>query len=103
MNATTMAAADDWFVQKQATISKFHRLYYVRALGRGRYHMMSYKLAARCRCEHSAITAGSISSHRNYSERMVLSFNEEIQSGYYQNTSVSVEGASLEWVDVHGK
>ena len=34
---------------------------------------------------------------------MGLSFNEEIQSGYYQNTSVSVEGASLEWVDVHGK
>jgi hypothetical protein len=25
---------------------------------------------------------------------MGLSFNEEIQSGYYQNTSVSVEGAS---------
>ncbi len=42
----------------------------------------------------------SISSHRNYGKRMALSFNEEIQSGYYQNTSVSVEGASLEWVDV---
>jgi hypothetical protein len=33
---------------------------------------------------------------------MGLSFNEEIQSGYYQNTSVSVEGASLEWVDEGG-
>jgi hypothetical protein len=33
---------------------------------------------------------------------MRLSFNEEIQSGYYQNTSVSVEGASLEWVDEGG-
>ncbi len=33
---------------------------------------------------------------------MALSFNEEIQSGYYQNTSVSVEGALLEWVDVGG-
>jgi hypothetical protein len=33
---------------------------------------------------------------------MVLSFNEEIQSGYYQNTSVSVEGALLEWVDEGG-
>ncbi len=30
---------------------------------------------------------------------MGLSFNEEIQSSYYQNTSVSVEGASVEWVD----
>ena len=29
---------------------------------------------------------------------MGLSFNKEIQSGYYQNTSVSVEGASVEWV-----
>ena len=33
---------------------------------------------------------------------MALSFNEEIQSGYYQNTSVSVEGALLEWVDEGG-
>jgi hypothetical protein len=33
---------------------------------------------------------------------MGLSFNEEIQSGYYQNTSVSVKGASLEWVDDDG-
>ncbi len=90
-------------VQKRATIGEFHQLYYVLALGRGRYHMTSYKPAARCRCERRAITAGSISSHRDYGERMGLSFNEEIQSGYYQNTSVSVEGALLEWVDVHGK
>ncbi len=33
---------------------------------------------------------------------MALSFNEEIQSGYYQNTSVSVEGTSLEWVNEGG-
>ena len=45
---------------------------------------------------------GSVSSHRDYGERMGLSFNEEIQSGYYQNTSISVEGASLEWVDEGG-
>ena len=45
---------------------------------------------------------GSVSSHRDYGERMGLSFNEEIQSRYYQNTSVSVEGASLEWVDEGG-
>jgi len=31
-----------------------------------------------------------------------LSFNNEIQSEYYQNCSVSVEGASLKWVDVEG-
>ena len=34
---------------------------------------------------------------------MPLSFNDEIQSGYYQNTLVSVKGALLEWVDVVGK
>jgi hypothetical protein len=45
---------------------------------------------------------GSVSSHRDYSKRMGLSFNEEIQSGYYQNSSVSVKGASLEWVDKGG-
>ena len=35
----------------------------------------------------------SISSHRDYGKRMLLSFNKEIQSGYYQNTLVSIEGA----------
>jgi hypothetical protein len=45
---------------------------------------------------------GSVSLHCNYSKRLGLSFNEEIQSGYYQNTLVSVEGALLEWVDVDG-
>ncbi len=30
---------------------------------------------------------------------MPLSFNKEIQSGYYQNTSVNVEGALTEWVN----
>ena len=45
---------------------------------------------------------GSVSSHRDYGKRMGLSFNVEIQSGYYQNSSVSVEGASLEWVDKGG-
>ena len=43
---------------------------------------------------------GSVSSHHDYGERMGLSFNEEIQSEYYQN--VSVEGTSLEWVDEGG-
>jgi hypothetical protein len=33
---------------------------------------------------------------------MPLSFNNEIQSEYYSNTSVSVKGASLEWKDVEG-
>jgi hypothetical protein len=33
---------------------------------------------------------------------MPLSFNNKIQSEYYQNCSVSFEGALLEWVDVEG-
>ena len=33
---------------------------------------------------------------------MGLSFNEEVQSQYYQNTSVSFEGALLEWIDERG-
>jgi hypothetical protein len=33
---------------------------------------------------------------------MPLSFNKEIQSGYYQNTSGSVEVTSIEWVDAEG-
>jgi hypothetical protein len=34
---------------------------------------------------------------------MPLSFNKEIQSGYHQNTPVSIEGALLEWVDATGE
>ena len=89
-------------VQKRCTIGEFHRVYYWPALGRGRYHSTSYKLAARCRRERREITQGSVSSHRDYGERLSLSFNKEIQSEYYQNTSVSVEGASLEWIGVDG-
>ena len=33
-------------VQKRCTIGEFHRVYYWPALGRGRYHSMSYQLAA---------------------------------------------------------
>ena len=49
------------------------------------------------------IKQGSVSTHRNYGERMLLFFNKEIQRGYYQNTPVSVEGGSLEWVDEAGE
>ncbi len=90
-------------VQKCTTIGELHRLYYWPALGRGRYHSTSYMLAARCRRERWMITRGSVSSHHDYGERMPLSFNEEIQSGYYQNTSVSVKGALIEWVDAAGE
>ncbi len=37
------------------------------------------------------------------SSTLALSVNEEIQSEYYQNTSVSVKGASLEWIDSGGE
>jgi hypothetical protein len=59
-------------------------------------------LAARCHGERREITRGCVSSHRDYGERMALSFNKEIQLGYFQNTSVSVEGMLLEWVDDDG-
>ncbi len=89
-------------VQKQTMIGEFHHLYYDPALERGRYHMSSYKLAAQCWEEHCRITRGDVSAHRDYGKRMGLSFNEEIQSQYYQNTTVSIEGALLEWMDVDG-
>ena len=43
-----------------------------------------------------------MSSHRDYGERLSVLFNEQIQSEYFQNTSVSVEGTSLEWNGVGG-
>jgi hypothetical protein len=90
-------------VQKHTTIGKLHCLYYWPAFGRGRYHSISYMLAARCQRERWAITCSSISSHHDYGEKMPLSFNKEIQSSYYQNTSVSVKGALVEWVNAAGE
>jgi hypothetical protein len=55
-----------------------------------------------CWRERRTIMGSSISSHHSYNKRMPLSFNKEIQSSYYQNTLVSVEGVSLECVDVVG-
>jgi len=78
-------------VQKNCTIGEFHCVYYLPALGRGRYHSTSYRLAARCCQERREIMLGSVSSHRDYGERLSVSFNEQIQSEYFQNTSVSVE------------
>jgi hypothetical protein len=89
-------------VQKRTKIGKFHRLYYWPALGCGRYHSTSYMLAVCCRRERWTIMWGSIGSHPDYGERMPLSFNKQIQSGYYQNTSVSIKGALLKWVNAAG-
>ena len=78
-------------VHMTTKIGEFHHLYYGPALKKGRYHMTSYKIAACCRRERREIEEGCVSSHRDYGDRMGLSFNEEIQSQYYQNTSVSVD------------
>jgi hypothetical protein len=69
-------------VQKRTKIGEFHCLYYGPALGNGRYHSTSYRLVARCWKERRTIKRGSISTHRNNDERIPLSFNKEIQSGY---------------------
>jgi hypothetical protein len=71
-------------------------------LRRSCYHMTSYRLAVQCCPERCTITRSSVSSHHDYDERLGLLFNKEIQSGYYQNTSVSIEAALLEWVEVNG-
>jgi hypothetical protein len=89
-------------VQKRTKNGEFHCLYYWPAFSHGQYHSTSYMLAARCWRERQTITRGSVSSHWDYGERMPHSFNKETQSSYYQNTSVSVEGALIEWVDAAG-
>ncbi len=71
-------------VQKRTKICEFHCLYYLPANGRRQYHMTSYMLAGQCRRERQAIEWGDISLHYDYSKRMALSFNKELQSRYYQ-------------------
>ncbi len=70
--------------------------FYVPVLGCNRYHMTNNRLAAQCHVERRTIMRGSVSLHCNYGKRLGLSFKEEIQSRYCQNTLVSVEGALLE-------
>jgi hypothetical protein len=89
-------------VQKRTMISKFDCLVYIPALGQGCYHSTSYMLATQCQREQQVIMCRSVSSHPEYGSRMSFSFIEEIQSGFYQNTSMSVEGALLEWVNMDG-
>ena len=89
-------------MQKCTKIGEFLCLYYWLALGRGRYHSTRYMLAARCRRERQTIMCASVGSHHSYGVRMLLSFNKEIQSSYYQNMSLSVEGVPLEWVNAAG-
>ncbi len=89
-------------IKKRTSIGGFHCVYYGPALSCARHHHASYMLAMPCCGERRKITRGCVSSHCDYGERMALSFNKEIQLGYYQNTSVSVEGALLEWVDDDG-
>ena len=82
-------------VHMTTKIGEFHCFYYGPAIKKGQYHMTSYKIAACCQRERRKIEQGCISPHRDYGERMGLLFNEEMQLQYYQNTSVSVEGASM--------
>ena len=65
-------------VQKHVKIGEFHRIYYGPALGHGRYHSTSYRLAARCRRKRRTIKRSSVSTHQDYIERMLLSFKEEM-------------------------
>ena len=90
--------------EKRTSIGEFQRSYYVPAIRRMKYHHTYFTLAARCRKERqSLIKKGSPSSHRDYGERLKVNFNEQLQCGYFENTSVSVEGSGLGWVDAAGK
>jgi hypothetical protein len=90
-------------VQKCAKIGEFHHLYNRPALGRGHYHSTSYRLVPLCWRKRRTIKRGSVNTHHNYGKRIPLSFNKEIQSGYYQNTLVSVKGTLLKWVNAAGE
>ncbi len=70
-------------VQKHTSIGEFHHVFYGPKLSRARYRHTSYMLAVQCCGERRKITRRCVSSHRDYGERMALSFNKEIQLGYY--------------------
>ncbi len=82
-------------VQKRTKICKFCCHYYCPALCCGWYHVPFHQLHA-----SSVVRLRQQPPHLRQED--AISFNKEIQSGYYQNTLVSVKGALLEWVNWAG-
>ena len=91
-------------VMMETTISKFHTSYYIPAIKKLAFHLPHVRILGTNHCGEMRRTAfkrrelfQDVLCHRDYDERLVSSFVNQIQSEYYGgNISVSIEGIALE-------
>ena len=88
----------------QISIDDFHTSFYIPAIKKLSFHLTNVRIIGTNNCGNTCHEAFKrhISNHyllccRNYSERVVASFEHQILSEYYsRNRSVSIEGITLE-------
>ena len=91
-------------VMMETTISDFHTSFYISAIQKLAFHLPHVRILGTNHCGEMQRTAFKqcelfqyVLCCRDYSERVVASFSNKIQSEYYGgNSSVSIEGISME-------
>ena len=85
------------------TISNFQTIFYIPEIQKLVFHIPHVKILGANTCDDSRQTAfkcrksfQDVLCRRGYAERVVASFDHQIQSEYYgRNRSLSIEGISL--------
>ena len=91
-------------VMMETSISDFHTCFYIPAIHKLAFHLPHVRILGKNRCGELQQTAFKLRELfqdvlccRDYAERAVASFDNQIQSEYYGgNKYVSIEGISLE-------
>ena len=89
----------------ETTISDFHTSFYIPAIQNLAFHLPHVRILRKNQCGELRRTAfkrhelfQDVLCRRDYSERVVASFANQIQSGYYGgNRYVSIEGIVLDF------
>ena len=95
-------------VMMETSISDFHKSFYIPAIKKLAFHLPHVRILGTNHCGEMRRTAfkrrelfQDILCRRDYAERVVESFDNQIQSEYYGvNISVSIEGTALEHFSV---
>ena len=88
----------------ETTISDFHTIFYIPAIPKLAFHLQHVRILGTNNCGELQRTAfkqcelfQDVMCRRDYADRVVASFSNQIQSEYYSgNISVSIEGIALE-------
>ena len=88
----------------ETTISNYRTSFYIPSIQKLEFHIPHVQILGKNHCGDSRWTAfkrresfQDVLCRRDYAERVVASFDHQIQSEYYSgNISVSIEGIALE-------